>query len=111
MIAGMVEIRAALIGVTVGTLAILAVVRVVNQKKVEALFKFGDGDALIFFFCCAANSATAIFDFKSLAAKTQMVIATGAFAGIALYKGFRVIKGRASVKPHDSHPDTPSEPN
>jgi hypothetical protein len=107
----MVEFRAALIGATVGALVIMAVVRVVNKKRVEALFKFGDGDALIFFFCCAANSATAIFDSKSLAAKTQMVIATGAFAGIALYKGFRVIKGPVSVKHSDSHSDTPSKSN
>jgi len=70
----MIEVRAALIGATVGALAIMAVVRVVNQKKVAALLKFGDRDALIFFFCCAATSATAVFDFKSR--KTEMVIAT-----------------------------------
>ena len=97
------EIRLFVIQAMVAALIISRVVRIINSRKLDGIFRISRIELIVFFVCSAFMSGTYAFESQSRSVKIQMWISVGGFLAMAAYLAIRSLQDRRDAKrPPDS---------
>jgi hypothetical protein len=100
-------IRGLVIAAMIAAFVISRVVRIVNSRKVDSIFRVSRIEFIVFFVCSGFMSATYALETKSLSVKIQTWISVAVFFTAATYLMNRILRDRTTNHDAKRPPDHP----
>jgi len=87
----------------IAALVISRVVRVINSKKLDSVFRISRIEVIVFFVCSAFTSGTYALETQNPSVRIQTWISVAVFLAIAAYLAIRILRERQDAnRPADS---------